>query len=317
VKTKEILITGASGFLGRSLTEHLLAKRPDARLVLADVRTPACMSDAPANVRFVKADLGDVSLCDSLVTPDTGVIYHFAALVSGGAEQHFEVGFRVNMIGMINMLESSRRAGHRPRFVFTSTMATFGGSHMGDEVDDFTPQHPQSSYGAAKVAGEQLLNDYSRRGFVDGRGVRLPAIVVRDDPHAGLSCASSAMVRESIAGRNYTCPLPPETCMPILSASRCMGMLALLAELPQDAMGDYCVMNAPSISPTFGEIAQTVSGCGVRPLGRITFDPDPAAVAIVSSWPKVMRYGRAARLGFSADQSLQEIVSNYVRAQGT
>ncbi len=307
-----VLITGAGGFIGRSLIRRMLDSHVDARIIATDISPHPFLESVSSQVEFVRADLGVAEACRRIVTPEIDTVFHFAALVSGGAEEHFEAGFNVNVYGMINMLEACRLAGHAPRFVFTSTIASFGGQRMPGVVDDWTHQHPQSSYGAAKVVGEQLLNDYSRRGFVDGRAARLAATVVRDDPHAGLSCSTSAIVREPVAGRDYACPLPPDARMPILGIDRCLDLLTGLAALPAGGLGDYRTVNAPNISSSLQELADAVRDSGADGLGEITFDPSPQAAAIVATWPDAMKFERAAELGFEADESVERIVQDYI-----
>jgi nucleoside-diphosphate-sugar epimerase len=185
-----------------------------------------------------------------------------------------------------------------------------------DAVDDWTYQHPQNSYGVAKVVGEQLLNDYSRKGFVDGRGVRLPAIVVRDEPNPAASEYASALVREPVAGRNYVCPVAPSTRMPILSLRQAVEVLVLLGELPEGRLGDYRTINGVAIAPSAEEIADAVRHCGAPNLGTIDFDPDPEIGRIVAGWPKEMRFDRAKALGLRPDASIEAIVDDYLRVRG-
>jgi len=311
-----ILITGGSGFLGVSVAARILAKYPEQRIILADlVRHPRADPIAD-KVYFVTADLSDPKACDKLLTSEIGTVYHFAALVSAGAERDFVAGLNANVYATLSLLESCRKQGHCPRFVFTSSIATFGGSRLPDVVDDWTYQHPQNSYGVAKVVGEQLLNDYSRKGFIDGRGVRLPAIVVRDEPNPAASGYASALIREPIAGHDYTCPVTPDTRMPILSLRRAVEVLVLLGELPEGRLGDYRTINGVAIAPSAGEIADAVRNCGAPDLGAITFEPDPDIAAIVASWPKEMRFDRAEALGLKPDASIEAIVDDYLLEKG-
>jgi nucleoside-diphosphate-sugar epimerase len=308
---KAILITGAGGYIGAIVAKHLLEAKPGIRLVLTDRAMHPRIAALAEKATFIQADLTDPRACRSLVSEDIGTVFHFAGMVSGGAEENFEVGYAINIHATMHMLEACRLGGACPRFVFTSTVASFGGMDLPEEVDDHTFQHPQSSYGVAKVIGEQLLNDYSRRSFVDGRGVRLAATVVRDDPHAGLSCCTSALVREPVAGVDYVCPLPAETRIPLQSGARTAAMLVTLSELETGALGDYRTLNGPSISPTLGEIAHAVEQSGAPGLGRIRFEPDPTATAIVSSWPRVFHAPRARALGLEPDESIESIVADY------
>jgi nucleoside-diphosphate-sugar epimerase len=313
---KTILITGGSGFLGVSVATRLLQKKPKQRIVLADLIQHPRVKPIANEVRFVEADISNPRECDNLLTKDIGTVYHFAALVSAGAERDFVAGLNANVYATLHMLESCRRQGNRPRFVFTSSIATFGGERLPDVVDDWTFQHPQNSYGAAKVLGEQMINDYSRKGFIDGHGVRLAAIVVRDEPNPAASGYASAIVREPIAGHDYSCPVPPNTRMPILSLNQAVEVLISLGELPEGSLGDYRTINGPSIAPSAEEIAEAVRQCGIPNMGKITFDPDPEIVEIVESWPKGMRSDRAESLGLKPDASIEDIVNSYLREKG-
>jgi len=309
---KTILITGGSGFLGALTAGRLLARDPSQRIVLTDLARHPRMERLTGNVSFVGADLSDPEACRRLVAPDVGIIYHYASLVSGGAERDFVAGFNANVRASINLLDACRVQGGCPRVVFPSSVATFGGARLPAVVDDWTHQHPQSSYGAAKVVGEQLLNDYSRKGFLDGRALRLPAIVVRDEPNTALSGYASALVREPLAGRDYICPVPPETRMPILNVQTCVAVLVGLADLPVGALGDYRAINGPSIAPAAAEIADAVLRLGRRGIGKIRFAPDPAVARIVAGWPQAMRCARAEKLGLTAEVTIASIIQEYL-----
>ena len=309
---KTILITGGSGFLGVLTAGRLLKRDPAQRIVLTDLVRHPRMERLQGDVAFVGADLSDPEACRRLVVSDVGVIYHYASLVSGGAERDFVAGFNANVRATLNLLEACRVQGNCPRVVFTSSVATFGGARLPAVVDDWTHQHPQNSYGAAKVVGEQLLNDYSRKGYLDGRAMRLPAIVVRDEPNTALSGYSSALVREPLAGRDYVCPVPPEARMPILSVRACVDVLIRLAELPTDALNDYRTINTPSITPSAAKIADAVLRLGRKGTGKIRFAPDPAVSRIVAGWPQAVRCDRAEKLGLTAEITIDSIIQEHL-----
>jgi nucleoside-diphosphate-sugar epimerase len=308
-----VLITGGGGFLGVGLAKLLLAREPGTQLIVTDIVEHSRLAALRDRLQFVRADLADAGACAALLTPDIRIVYHFASLVSVGAERDFEAGLKANVLATLNLLEACRRQGQRPRFVFTSSIATFGGCHLPPTVDDWTHQHPQNSYGMAKVVGEQWLNDYSRKGFIDGRGVRLPAIVVRDEPNTAASGYVSALFREPLHGRDYVCPVEPATRIPILSARRCVETLAALGALPAGALGDYRTINGPNLAPSAGEIADAVRAFQPRPAGTITFAPDPAIQPMIDSWPRQLKSERAAAVGLTADTSLAEILADYAR----
>lgn len=309
-----VLITGGSGFLGARLASLLLERAPATRITLTDIADHPRLAALRGRVNFEVGDLSDAETCRRLVTDDVGTVYHFASLVSGGAERDFEAGLKANVIATLNLIEACRLRGSRPRFVFTSSIATFGGAKLPSTIDDWTHQHPQNSYGVAKVVGEQWLNDYSRKGFLDGRGIRLPAIVVRDEPNTAASGYASALFREPLHGRDYACPVREPTRIPILGVTRAIETLAQLGALEGAALGDFRTINGPSLSPSAGEIAAAVKGFASRwrkPLGKVTFAPDPAIERMILAWPQHMKSDRAAGLGLNADASLQRIVEEY------
>ena len=311
-----IVITGGSGFLGVSLATHLIQRDPSLQIVLSDTVEHPRLSAVRDKVTFAKADLTDPSACRDLLTDDVGTVFHFAALVSGGAERDFHAGLQANLYAPLNLLEACRQQGACPRVVFPSSIATFGGAQLPEEIDDYTYQHPQNSYGAAKVAIEQLLNDYSRRGYVDGRGVRLAATIVRDVANTAASGHVSNIIQGPIAGNDYVCPVTPETRIPVLGTRKCVELLAALGDLEPGSLGDYCTINGAGLSPTAGEMAEAVRTCGLDGLGRITFEPDPRVMDIIGRWPKIMHFDRARKLGLEADESIDAIVADYLRHKG-
>jgi len=267
-------------------------------------------------VGYVEVDLSDAGACGDLVTPDNGAVYHYASLVSGGAEQDFVGGFSANVRGTINLLEACREHGACPRFFFASSISSFGGESLPKVVDDWTHQHPQNGYGVANVIGEQLLNDYSRKGYIDGRAMRLPAIIVRDELNTAASGYTSGLVREPLAGRDYACPVPPDTQIPILNARTCIDLIITLMDSPKGALGDYRTINCPNIAPTAGKIANAVMRRQRRWIGRITFRPDPSVARIVATWPRRMLFERAEKLGLTTSVTIDAIIDEYLTEAG-
>jgi len=314
VDGQAVLITGGCGFLGVGVADLLLARDPQTKIILTDIARSPRVDRLPKTVKYFEADLSEPKNCSAVIKRDIGTIFHFASLVSGGAEAHFEEGYQANVHAFLNVLEACRLAGHAPRVVFTSSIATFGGDRLPPIVDDYTHQHPQNSYGVAKVVGEQFLNDYTRKGFIDGRGTRLPAIVVRDVPNTAASGYASSIVREPLAGRNYTCPVHDHMRIPIMSVHRCIEFLVAISEIPGKDLGDYRTINAPGISPTASEIAGAVRASNCARMGEICFKPDPAVVDILTAWPREMKAERAIALGLCGDTSIEEIVSAYINS---
>lgn len=313
-----VLITGGSGFIGVGVAEALLAANPGLEVVLTDIVDHPRRTRLGDQVRFVVADLTDPSALAGLFAgPAFGTVFHFASLVSGGAERDFDLGMRVNLYATLALLEACRAQGGCPRFVFTSSIATFGGGAVPAVCDDYTHQHPQNSYGVAKVVAEQLINDYSRKGFLDGRAVRLAAIVIRDEPNTAASGYASGLAREPLAGRDYVCPVTPETRLPLLSVRACIACLVDLAALPAGALGDFRAINSPAIAPSAAEIAATVGAWEQdHPVGQITFAPDPQVMDIVRTWPRSLRADRARDLGLVADADYASIIRDYLASDG-
>lgn len=315
---RSIVITGGGGFLGARVAQLLLERIPEARVVLTDITRTSRVSALGSRVEFVEVDISSPDAAASVIDASIGVIFHLASLVSGGAERDFEAGLRANVYATIHVLEACRLHAESPTVVFTSSIATFGGKTLPAEVTDETHQHPQNSYGAAKVVGEQLLNDYSRKGYLSGRGVRLPAVVVRDVANSAASGYASTMVREALAGHDYACPVGRDTRIPIIGADTAVRLLVALAELDDGALGDYRTINGPGISPTAGEIAETVARLSEssRPVGTISFSPNPEVEAIVASWPREMPSRRSDELGLPRDEGIEPIVASYVSSIG-
>lgn len=313
---RHVLITGGAGFLGVAVAELLLAREAGIRLTLTDLVEHPRLATIRARVRFIPGDVGDAAVCAGLVDASVHTVFHFASLVSGGAERDFDAGMRANLDSTRHLLDAARRAGNAPRFVFPSSIATFGGGALPTTVDDWTHQHPQNSYGVAKVVCEQLINEYSRRGWVDGRVLRLPAVIVRDEPNSAVSGYASGLIREPLAGRDYVCPVSPETRIPLISTATTVGVLVGAGDLAPGALGDFRALNAPGIQPSAQDIADAVRATRAPGLGSISFAPDPAIERIVAAWPKQLKAERAQALGLPADRSIGEVIAEYRRESG-
>ncbi len=299
------LVTGAAGFIGRQLL-GALAERAEIDEIRATDQSP--LGFEHPKVRFSAGNIASPQFARALVTADIDAVFHLAALVSGGAEQNFELGTRVNLDATRDLMEACRLAGRRPKFLFASTIAVYGGE-LPDPVTDDTRAEPRLSYGAQKLACEVLLNDYTRRGFLDARTLRLPAVLVRPGAaNTALSGWASALVREPLAGRDYLCPVREDARQPCMSV-RCAAAAFLHAlQLPADALGWDRSVLLNAVSASAGEMWEAAR---TRAAGRVSFRPDPMVQAVMDAVPRSTRSVRAERLGFRHNAGIEEIVAEY------
>ncbi|HYF59323.1 MAG TPA: D-erythronate dehydrogenase [Burkholderiaceae bacterium] len=318
-----ILITGGAGFLGQQLIARLLAA---GRIRLDDegaareepIDEIVCFDQGEgrlrdARVRNVAGDVSDAATVRALVDADTGVVVHLAAVVSGTAEADFDLGMRVNLDGTRHLLEACRAQGHVPRLLFSSSIAVFGGA-LPPVVTDATTPTPQGSYGVQKLVGELLVQDYSRKGFIDGRSVRVPTVVVRPGrPNGAASGFASGIVREPLAGIEAPLPVPPETEMWVASPRAVVGMLMHAIGLSPQAWGWHRSLNLPGLTVSMHEeIAALRSVAGEAVAARIRIAPDEAVQRLVRTWAARFDTARARELGFVADADFVSIVRAYV-----
>ena len=320
-----IVITGGGGFLGQRVASALLARgglgsAPGAtaelaELVLVDQTMPQA-GVTGARVRHVTGDIADAALIERVLAPRTDAVFHLAAVVSAGAEADFDLGYRVNLDALRLMLEACRRQPRPPRVVFTSSVAAFGGE-LPDIVSDATAATPQSSYGTQKVIGELLVADYTRKGYVDGRCVRLPTIVIRPGrPNRAASGFMSNILREPLNGEPAVCPLLPEAKMWIASPQRAVDALIRAMELPAAALGWNRTLNAPGITVSVAEaLAALEEVAGPQCAARVRFERDPAIEKIVLSWPARFTTARADSLGFVADRGIDDVIRAHLSAR--
>ena len=240
-------------------------------------------------------------------------MFHLAAIVSGQAEADTDLGYRVNLDGTRAVLDACRALGSSPKLIFASSLAVYGGA-LPPEVGDATALTPQSSYGAQKAIGELLVNDYSRKGFVDGRALRLPTVVVRPGrPNRAASTFASSIIREPLCGRGAVCPVSSDTVMALASPRRVVAGLVHALDIPAAAFGASRSLQLPGFSVSVGEMAAAVRrAAGAAAYGRISWQPDPAIQAIVGSWPQALAAPRAEALGFGRDRDIDEVVAAFI-----
>jgi nucleoside-diphosphate-sugar epimerase len=317
-----VVVTGAAGFLGRRLVRRLRergslalgggAVAPIREIVACDLAVDAEPATDGPRVTALPGDVADPALIDALVA-GSDAIFHLAAVVSVAAEQDFALGRRVNLLGFERLLEACRLAGRKPRLAFASSAAVYGGE-LPAVVEDGTPPCPQTSYGMQKAIGELLLNDYSRRGFVDGRALRLPTIAVRPGrPNQAASAFASSLVREPLEGRTFACPVARETSVCLLSPGQVVESFLHAIELPAEAWGPTRVAQLPGLTTTVdGMLAALAAIAGPQVAARVSFAPDPAIARIVAGWPTRFDSRRSQRLGFRPDASIEQLINAFI-----
>src|SRR6202047_5119144 len=266
-----VVITGGCGFLGRRVALSLLERGDVDELVLFDNAPSALPLPEDERLALLTGDIADSATVRAAIAPGTDAVYHLAAVVSGEAEADTDLGYRVNLDGTRAALEACRALGTTPRLIFASSLAVYGG-RLPPDVGDDTPLRPQTSYGTQKAIGELLVNDYSRKGFLDGRALRLPTVVVRPGrPNRAASTFASSIIREPLAGKEAGCPV---------------------------AVGDMV------------EAVRRLGGAAAY--ARIRWQPDPAVQQIVSGWLPALSAPRARALGFTADPDIGAVVHAFI-----
>ncbi len=320
-----VVITGGSGFIGRMLAQRILTlgrltgasgtpEDIDEVLLFDSVAPQAPLQGLDERARIVTGDIAERERVFGLIDRDDISVFHLASVVSGGGELDFDLAMRVNLSGGLNVLEAVRARAGVPRLVFASSVAVFGGGAMPRRVGDTTKQTPQTTYGATKSIGELLINDYSRKGFLDGRSARLPTVIVRPGkPNLAASSFASGVIREPLNGETCVLPVKPETAMPVLGYRNIVEGFVRLHEAPPEALGDDRAVNFPSLTVTVADMIESLRRvAGTRPLGAISVEPDPRIEAIVATWPAELDSTRALALGLPIDPGIDPIVRAYI-----
>ena len=314
-----VLILGAAGMLGRRLTARLVADgnvggRTLQRLTLVDVVAPDQPAATAAEIESIAADLAAPGAAGRLVEARPDLIFHLAAVVSGEAEADFELGYRVNADGTRALLDAVRAAaGYLPRVVFTSSIAVYG-APLPDVVPEDFHQTPLTSYGTQKAIGELLLADYTRRGFLDGVGLRLPTICIRPGrPNRAASGFFSSILREPLAGREAVLPVPETVRHWHASPRSAVGFLLRASTVDSQEVGPQRTLSMPGLSATVGEQIEALRRvAGERAVRLIRREPDESVMRMVGSWAGALDAGRALRLGFVAEHSFDEIIRVHI-----
>jgi D-erythronate 2-dehydrogenase len=314
-----ILITGAAGMIGRKLTTRLVVDRalgnePTEKLTLIDIIAPERPAGFSDHIKTRAADLAEPGVAEKAVSERPEVIFHLAGVVSGEAELDFDKGYRVNFDGTRTLLEAIRKAGgYKPRVIFTSSIAVFG-APFPEAIPDGFHLTPLTSYGTQKAICELLLSDYTRRGILEGVGIRLPTICVRPGkPNKAASGFFSGIIREPLAGQEAVLPVA-ETVMHWHASPRAaVGFLLHAASLSRAQLGDRVNLTMPGVCVTVGEqIAALKRVAGDKVAARIRREPDALIERIVAGWPRKFDPQRALALGFKAETGFDEIIRTHI-----
>jgi len=324
-----VVVTGGAGFLGARLARELLSSgtlgaagggpRPVQRLTLIDqVPVPGDLA-ADDRVTAARGDLAGQLTPGMIEGAD--VVFHLAAAVSAECEADFDLGIHANLRGTEALLAACRALGTSPVVVFASSVAVFGGSPsrpLPPVIDDHTAPNPQTSYGTQKSMGELLLADYARKGFLRGRALRLMTVAVRPGrPNRAASGFVSGIIREPLAGRRATCPVPPGTEVALASPARAVTALLRAATCAEQEWGDRMAVTMPALTVSVGEMAaalERVAGPGVSAL--IDWTPDPVITAMMAGWPARVKADRAARLGLTPDPDFDSVIRLHLTESG-
>jgi nucleoside-diphosphate-sugar epimerase len=327
-----IVITGGAGFLGVRLARTLLARGQLSlagaapvtigRITLVDRAAPPDDLLADPRVAVLSGDLNTLleqkQALAPVVAADTAIVFHLAAAVSGECEADFDLGMRSNFGATLALLEAGRALRTLPIIVFASSLAVFGdapGQALPPTIEDNTLPTPQSSYGIQKFICEQLVADYTRKGFVQGRNVRLMTVSVRPGtPNGAASSFLSGMIREPLAGVRAICPVAHDTPVALSSPARTVQGLLRAAEASDQAWGPRTGLNLPALTTSPGEMAAALARvAGPAAAALIDWTPDPAIGNIVKTWPARVNTVRARGLGLLPEESFEEIIREYIR----
>lgn len=317
-----VAIIGAAGMIGRKLAQRLakdgkINDQPIEKLYLADVIEAEAPEGFTGEVVSVAMDISAPEASQQIIANRPDIIFHLAAIVSGEAEQDFDKGYRINLDGTRYLFDAIRHAhnedGYTPRVIFTSSLAVFGSPFPKSIPDEFHTT-PLTSYGAQKAIGELLLSDYTRRGFFDGIGIRLPTICIRPGkPNKAASGFFSNILREPLIGQEAILPVSENVRHWHTSPRSAVGFLIHAAAIDSEKVGAQRNLTMPGLSATVGEQIEALRRiAGEKAVKLIRHEPDEAIMSIVDGWAPGFEAKRARELGFTAETSFDEIIRAHI-----
>jgi len=318
--TMKIVVTGGSGFLGQMLVEALVKKgqltsktetsEDIQSIVLTDVQPGSFQN---SKVKYVTGDITHKGFVQELLS-EADSVFHLAGVVSGAAEADFDLGMRVNVEGTMNVLEACRSSKRTPKVVFSSSVTVYGGLAAQGTITDMTLLTPISSYGTQKAICEHLVNDYSRKGFIDGRSIRLPAVAVRPGrANAAASGFISSIIREGLDGIDIVCPVGSESALPCLSPNKSIDALLRSHDLSSKVFVGTRSILVNSLKVSVADaIAAVKRHAGQKKVGKVDFQINPMLQKMVDLSPKDIRSENFIKLGFQTNKDLDDIVNEYL-----
>ena len=315
----KIILTGGGGFLGHQLAQSILKRgtlngRAVSEVVLLDAAFHRPINDS--RVRQITGDISNRELVFEAVGGKADVIFHLASMVSGECEERYDDALRVNLDGGRNVFEAARAAEGRPRVIFASSVACYGGVDMSQLMSDMTKQLPQTTYGITKAICEMLVNDHTRKGHFDGRSVRLPTVIIRPGkPNAAASSWASGMFREPLNGETCLLPIRRDQPHPMTGYRTVIESFIALAEVDESKLGKdrAYVLPAHRVTPQIAEkvITEVAAEKGIK-LGVIEDAFNERIQGIVDNWPQQVDGSRAVEIGVPPPPPLKTIVEQYV-----
>lgn len=309
----QIIITGGAGFIGQLLAKKILNSAYDfSELLLVDILEPQIPA-SDIRLKCLKLDLAQPETVSNLIQAKTGLVFHLAAVVSSHAEADFDLGWKVNLDITRNLLEACRNKNTAIKFVFASSLAVYGGN-LPTLVTDETALMPQSSYGTQKAMGEFLVNDYTRKKYVDGRVIRLPTVCIRlGKPNKAASSFVSSIMREPLNGEESICPVSPELPLWLSSPDTIIENILIASQLDGSVFGSWLAVNLPGIRVTIQEMLDSLKrNTSQETVEKVVFKKDKGIDRIVSSWPGKIDNTRALKLGFIVDNNFDEFIKQFV-----